>query len=314
MALITKTECCKCHSSYVTRFMWYTYMCILWNVESSLKQIILGTDGNFRTILFSLRVKSKWNQNCGSGGIDFKNTWHGRKWVQTSLRVASIGKCTWHSTWGYLGHIYSAHALRSQPVGWTKMVYPSGSLSGTLPLYRKDGACMDAHCWNWILHRHLFTNSCSHLHLCLCLVAMRENYRAGIWRLEEQEQIQNKWEKIKHWKHVSKAWQSANSWWHRATPKLVSQVLCHFSLRSNPKQLQQFASHLERKPVIPCWLARHQTPRKYIVDECRWLYLYPCQLSRLVISTQNKRHHKTTTNPHAQSTMFIFNTRVLNRT
>ena len=50
----------------------------------------------------------------------------------------------------------------------------------------------------------------------------------------------------------------------KGPPKLVSQVLCHFSLRSNPKQLQQFASHLERKPVIPCWLALHQAPRKYI--------------------------------------------------
>lgn len=152
-------------------------MCVrvLWNVESSLKQIILGTDGNFRTIFVKGQKQMAWDQNCGSGDIDFKNTWDGRKWVQTSLRVASIGKCTWHSTWGYLGHIYSAHALRFQPFGWTKIL-----IWNLASILRKDGACIDAHCWNWILHRHLFTNSCSHLHLCSCLVAMRENYRAGM--------------------------------------------------------------------------------------------------------------------------------------
>ena len=100
----------------------------------------------------------------------------------------------------------------------------------------------------------------------------------------------------------------------KGPPKLVSQVLCHFSLRSNPEQLQQFASHLEHKPVIPCWLALHHHANIYVYS--RWVYVYLRQLSSLVISTQNSA----TTNPQAtkcklaQSTMFIFNTRVLKRT
>lgn len=104
------TVCSKKGKNCLIRFFFRHTVFVLNNVFFGINIIniflsILGADDIGLSGPFSLRVNRKWIKWHGTStavlrAVGFKGTWHRKKWVQTSRRVGSIGKRTWHSTWG----------------------------------------------------------------------------------------------------------------------------------------------------------------------------------------------------------------------